>query len=110
MPSVRGDRVARLGGFVGRERAARGLLALEAERPVGLHERVYVARALVDDRGFAVPKVTLDGVVIREAVRAVYLNRHRSGLLAPNGGLPLRERGRAPIRSALVLEPSRAQP
>src|SRR5256714_11490620 len=66
--SVRADRFALARRAVGRERLARGLLRFQAERPVGLHERVYVARALVDDGGLAVPQVALDGVVVRVTV------------------------------------------
>ena len=41
---------------------ARGLFFLQTQRPVSLHQRVDVARALVDDRGLAVAPVALDQI------------------------------------------------
>src|ERR1044072_4677523 len=108
--SIRRDGVARFGGFVGRQRPAGRLLAFEAERPVGLHECVYVARALIDDCGLAVAQIALDGIVVRVAVRAVNFNCHRRGLLAADGRLPLRQRGRARVRAPLILEPAGLEP
>src|SRR2546421_7919975 len=57
--------------------------------------------------GLAVPKVALDGVVVRVAVRAVDFNRHRGRALASDGRLPLRQRSRARVRSPLRSEERR---
>src|ERR1044072_5633199 len=104
--SSRRDGVARFGGFVGRQRPAGRLLAFEAERPVGLHECVYVARALVDYRGPAFAQIAFDWIVFLIAVRTVNLNRHRRGFLAATGRLPLRQARRARVRTPIVLEPA----
>src|ERR1041385_3003287 len=42
-----------------RQRATRGFLFLQPERPVGLHQRMNVARALVNDRRCSVPQIAL---------------------------------------------------
>ena len=46
------------------QRLARGLLFFQTQRPVGLHQRVDVARALVNDRGLAVAPVAFDRIVV----------------------------------------------
>src|SRR5688572_25806458 len=48
-----------------------------------------ISCSLVDDRRLAVAEVSLNWIVVCVTVGAVDLNRHRSGLLAANGGLPL---------------------
>src|SRR6476620_3819851 len=48
----------------GRQLLTRGLFLLEAEGPVGLHQRVNVARSLVNDRRLAVAPIALDRIVV----------------------------------------------
>ena len=69
-----------------------------------------IARALVDDRGFAVAQITLDRIIVRIAVGAVHFDGHRRGLFAAHGRLPFRQTGSAATRLSFVLQPSRAQP
>src|SRR6476659_6416965 len=52
------------GSLEGWQRPARGLLFLLSECPVGLHEGMNIARALVDDRSLAIAQVALDGIVV----------------------------------------------
>src|SRR5579871_4399753 len=64
---------ARSGG-VRREFASRRAIVAVAEQVVGLHDRVNLTRALVDDRAFAVAVETADGILVRVAVGAVDLD------------------------------------
>ena len=53
--------------------AARRTIVAEPEQVVGLHNRVNLARALIDDRALAVPVEAADGILVRVAVGAVHL-------------------------------------
>ena len=69
-----------------------------------------VARAFVDDRGFAVAQVAFDRIVVRITVGAVNFDRHRGRRLAAHRRLPLCQAGRAATRQSFVLQPARLQP
>src|SRR5437879_1578249 len=56
-----GNCPARLRRFPRRQTLPGRLLFFQSQGPVSLHQRVNVASAFVDDRGFAVAQVAFDG-------------------------------------------------
>src|ERR1051325_6036285 len=81
---------ARFGRLPSRQSLAGGLLFLQTQCPVSLHQGMNVAGAFIDHRRLAVAQITLDRIIIRVAVRAVNFDGHRRGLLAAHSRLPFR--------------------
>lgn len=70
------NRFARFVSLPRRQGFSRRLFFLQSQGPVRLHQRMNVARAFVDYRGFAVAQIAFDRIVIGISIGAVDFDRH----------------------------------
>src|SRR4029079_13633605 len=80
------------------------------EQIVGLHDRVDLPRALVDDGALAVPVEPPYRILVRVAVGTVNLYGVSVGSLRRDRHEPLREAGLAGVAPALVLQKPGSEP